>query len=207
MRDMICLQIFWRAFGAYHMAFISWAMAGMAFFERFAYRRKGGTMLINGTTDKGTECRGFTPNKAHQLDTVPETPDPLLPIPPKDDEEGHKSEKMRQLRRRRRPRISSSSEDEVKALSPIENTPRKTPGGIFSGLHFSKRLKKESQPSLSEQGHELGPKLMGGDQDVQGGSGLSSCRRLFGVKEDEGGNRTGSPGRTRMLTRTGIALG
>lgn len=61
-----------------HVAAGIFAMAGPEFFQRFAYHRKGGTMVINGTTERCIEekIQSFSPNKAHQLTTIIETPDP-----------------------------------------------------------------------------------------------------------------------------------
>lgn len=122
----------------------------MSLFESYAYRRKGDVMVLTGNSEKENRQKTddgntklITPNKAHQSDfttEVPDTPDSLLPTPPRD----KKSQERQKQRRRRRARILSSSEEEVETPnSPCSSTD--TPGksnGLFSGLPVSKRCKK-----------------------------------------------------------------
>ena len=141
----------------------------------------------------------FTPSKA-EPHTIPETPDPDLPtLPPQPQAQGR-------ARQRRRARIPSSSEDEVETLSAIENTPRKS-GGLFSGLPFSKRLKKEDPSGQKDAENRMDMKQSignglcaersdgggcglnsgcGSDSRSVGGCGFGRSRRLFEAKKEEG---------------------
>ena len=131
----------------------------MSLFQRFAYRSKKEVMVVNnlpGGKDKDNEQETgerksahnkLTPSKAPQnmidLTKIAETPNSLLPTPPKD----KNSQEKRNQRRRRRARISSSSEEEDFPIT----TPRATNNNsLFSGLPLSKRSKK-GEPKLRDE--------------------------------------------------------